>query len=514
MNFLTRNNWKWLIFACFLALWAFPLISLGQSWDGITGAEPYCPPHAFILEWPDAVKISTPTTRSLETDQTRNNVGVSIELLQNDEVLLRSNQKTRQYEFSDVWVYQLEVTITANETCTYELAQVIRAYTTIYTYIWPKSDEISFANDGITDSGVFLKELIVGDDSLWVIDQQMSAFFADSAYYVQHADWLLIDNTVLGSFLEHTTKLKQFLEIDLAQSNIYVFADISQSAFRRMTARYRELAWIDTMYVVEKKFMWSFLTPFLLWRSVESLDFVKAFSTSLEDSSKWLPFSYLVDYLLQAWFPIDTLIMILVLIFLALVISFAAQVVWLNVFGWFHPLLFGISLYLLWPWLTLVFFVSVFITLLCIKRFTQRIYLLYSAKVALSIVVYCIITLFCLAIEKISWYQVVDYSMLQVPMILFPFVFLLLVGKTVFTDKFFQFNKWWRQIIIEFVIMSLIVYWGLQWKWLQNVLLWYPELVVIIFIATIIVGRFTWLQVFEYVRFFPLIREYFEEEEE
>lgn len=127
----------------------------------------------------------------------------------------------------------------------------------------------------------------------------MSRLFSDSAYYIQHADSLLIDNEVLASFLEQSSKLQQFLEIDLSSKDVYVFADISQSAFRRMTARYRDLVGIDTMYVVEKKFMGSFLTPLLLGRSLDTLDYVKVFSTTLEDSNKRLPVSYLVDYLLQ-----------------------------------------------------------------------------------------------------------------------------------------------------------------------------------------------------------------------
>jgi hypothetical protein len=42
----------------------------------------------------------------------------------------------------------------------------------------------------------------------------------------------------------------------------------------------------------------------------------------------------------------------------------------------------------------------------------------------------------------------------------------------------------------------------------------YPELLLVILLAIIIVGRFTWLQLFELIRFMPLIRKHLEDEEE
>ncbi len=515
MYFHHRNKRKWTVN---ILIFSFLLIF---GWGSFVSAQdtgtndPLCPENAFAIVGPEGAKINVESTYRVMSEESRNQVSVTYKLLREDNWLLStSTDSVLPLTFDKLGNYILQATVIADKDCTYDLLAPITVYTTIYTYIGPQSDEIGFAHDALTNTWVLMKELLIGDDTVWAIDQQMSALFSDSAYYIQHADSLLIDNEVLASFLEQSSKLEQFLEIDLSNKDVYVFADISQSAFRRMTARYRDLVGIDTMYVVEKKFMGSFLTPLLLGRSLDTLDYVKVFSTTLEDSNKWLPVSYLVDYLLQWWFPIDTLIMILLLSFLVLVVSFAAQVVWLNVFGVFNPLLFGLSLYILGPALTIILFVAAFVTMLLVKRFTDKIYLLYSAKVALIVVVYSMICLLFFGLERLLWYGRIDYSMFHAPMILFPVMFIIMVGKTVFSEKFYLFGKGRRQWLLEFILMSLFVYWLVQWEGLQNFLLGYPESLIAIFVLTIVVGRFTGLQIFEYIRFLPLIKEYFEEEEE
>ncbi len=516
MYFQNRNKRKWWvavgIFSFLVLLFA---ANFTQAQTGDEPVEPFCPAHWFTIAWIGSAKKAVPTTYRVMSDESRSEVKVKYVLTRNDnEVVATSNDAVRPITFDKLGEYQLKATVTADKTCTYELLFSITAYDTIYTYIWPKSDEIAFAHEAITNTGVVMKELVVGDDTLGGVDQQIGKIFSDNIYYIQNANSLLIDNSALSSFLEQSSKLQQYLDIDLSNKDVYVFANISQSAFRRMTAVYRDLVGIETMYVVEKKFMGSFLTPLLLGRPVDKLDFVKVFSTSLENSNKLLPVSYLVDYLLQKWFPIDTLVMILLLSFLALVISFAAQVVGLNVFGVFNPLLFGLSLYILWPALTILLMLAAFVTMLLIKRFTDKVYLLYTAKVALIVVVYCVTCLLCFAVERLIGYNLVEYSMFSAPLILFPILFLIMVGKTVFSEKFYLFGEWRRQGLVEFIIMSLVIYRLVQWTALQNFLLGYPEVLIVIFVLTIIIGRFTWLQIFEYIRFFPLIKEYFEEDEE
>jgi len=62
--------------------------------------------------------------------------------------------------------------------------------------------------------------------------------------------------------------------------------------------------------------------------------------------------------------------------------------------------------------------------------------------------------------------------------------------------------------------MSVGIFYLVRRDLMQNIMLWYPELILLILFLNIVVGRFTWLQIKEYARFAPLIRYNLESEVE
>jgi len=62
------------------------------------------------------------------------------------------------------------------------------------------------------------------------------------------------------------------------------------------------------------------------------------------------------------------------------------------------------------------------------------------------------------------------------------------------------------------MIVSAVVYGILSWDVLKQFLLSYPEIILIIFLLNIFVGRFTGLQLLEYIRFIPLLEKESENE--
>ena len=67
---------------------------------------------------------------------------------------------------------------------------------------------------------------------------------------------------------------------------------------------------------------------------------------------------------------------------------------------------------------------------------------------------------------------------------------------------------------MEFLLVSFGVF-GLFYRTsLKQLLLAFPELLILIFLLNIAVGRFTGLQLLEYFRFMPLIKSSSESEEE
>ena len=94
-----------------------------------------------------------------------------------------------------------------------------------------------------------------------------------------------------------------------------------------------------------------------------------------------------------------------------------------------------------------------------------------------------------------------------------PLILMLIISEKIF-PTFNLFQKKRRFSFFELTIVSALSYGILQRSRISTTLLSYPELLLVLLLVNILVGRFLWLQLLELVRFMPLIRKYFEQEEE
>lgn len=90
----------------------------------------------------------------------------------------------------------------------------------------------------------------------------------------------------------------------------------------------------------------------------------------------------------------------------------------------------------------------------------------------------------------------------------------LITSDKIFTEQFKLSKKSGWIAIAEFTFITLLSRWILSISFFRTFMLSYPELLFVIIIAVVIVGRFTGLQIFELIRFMPLIRRHLEDEEE
>ena len=489
-----------------------PWISYAQEWDQPSddivceSLTPHIIGNTALLE-----DTAQDFAVDIESDE---EVGTqSFVLSQWEEILMNSSGANFAYNFTTLWSYDLQATMILVNGCTYTTQTTIDVHTSLITYIGPESEEITLGHEWLTNSGTAIHEIVIKDISS-LRSEQLTALLVEHAYYVQHADTLLLDGEVIGPLFEMLDTLQQLVGLELEDIQLYVLASINQSAFRRMIATYRDLLGVDKISVIPRQYIGSLLTSLLLQKNPEQLSFVKTYNVGLASSNKFLPISYIVDYLLYNDFPIGALLFILLLPILVVLVSLFRQVIGLSVFGVFYPLFFAFSLHILWIIPTIIFFVAAFITTMLLWVFTKRIYLLYSAKIALMVVLYCLVTLICLRAVHVIDPSLIDFGLFQNYYFLFPFLLLLVVGSRVFTEQFYLFDRGRWIWLLEFVLVSMVMYWAISSQYLQNALLGLPEISLICLVLIILIGRFTGLQLLEYVRFMPLIKHYFEEEEE
>ncbi len=353
--------------------------------------------------------------------------------------------------------------------CAITTEQSIDVYEKVIMYIGPTMDEVSLADAANADPGMYIHQFIVDDMSI-TRGEQFTTQLIEQAPYIQHADVILVDGELLGPLFDRLDTLQQLADVQL-NTDLYVLASINQSAFRRMLATYRDVLNIDALFVVGKQYMGSLLSSLLLGKDPSMASFVKTYTVGLESSSKIKVISYLVDYLLYNNFPLGALLFVLLLPVLVVLISISRQIVGLSVFGVFYPIFFAFALHILGIEHTAIFFVAAFLTTLIVRRFTQRIYLLYSAKVSLLVVFYCVLTL--LVVWCAHRYQLVevDFSIFQNQFFLFGYLLILLVANRLFTEQFYTFAKGRWISLLEFAFVSLVMYRCISSLRLQNLVL-------------------------------------------
>jgi hypothetical protein len=61
-------------------------------------------------------------------------------------------------------------------------------------------------------------------------------------------------------------------------------------------------------------------------------------------------------------------------------------------------------------------------------------------------------------------------------------------------------------LMFETTVVSLICYWVVEWQFLQNLVLSYPEIILLLILVNLGLGRWSGLRFFEYIRFREVMR--------
>jgi len=144
----------------------------------------------------------------------------------------------------------------------------------------------------------------------------------------------------------------------------------------------------------------------------------------------------------------------------------------------------------------------------------RYIHLLQSTKISLLICLYVLFLLIGFQIDGYFEIGLLQKSLRASSSIILPILILLMVSDKLLTDNFKITQKSARIALIEFSIITFTSRRMLNSQLFRTFLLSYPELLFVILLASVIVGRFTGLQLFELIRFMPLIGKHLEDEEE
>lgn len=389
-------------------------------------------------------------------------------------------------------------------------------YKNTIIYIWEQWEEFDLGfQQNFDKQKILLQEIFVSDNKNFS-EEEISMKIKDNLTDIQASNTLIINTSKFDVLLQILWKLHVTDNLNLQDKTIYLVTNSNKFFLKRMLAKYIKPIDITTIYTLSDDKLLNFLSTLSLGKITNHENYITPFSLSFQESPKYLAISYLVDRLIYHGFPVELITMFLVLSFGTLLISIFRQIVGFSVFGIYSPLLFAVSMSILWVQFSLALLGIWLLTKLFMRIFTKRVYLLHNAKSALLIILYFVLLLFFFWINTAFWLHWIDINMLTNSYIIFPMIFIILVSDKVFNEGFKLFSAGRRVAFSEFIIVSFAVY-GLFYRTgLKHLLLAFPELLILIFFLNIAVWRFTGLQLLEYFRFMPLLKNssWTEEEEE
>ncbi len=414
----------------------------------------------------------------------------------NQSVLFSTNELNYTYTFLSSGEYIFTQQVTLSPSCTTWVRQVVHAYDRILTYVGESLPDMEIMKPELAKQGIG----VVERDAWWETRQNI---FAKEPFLLMDADIILINSASIGSIFDA-------ISLSLQDKTIYTTAPLSQSTFRRISSRYQNTLGITQLAVIKPNHINILLSALAFGKSLSEVDVIQTFSVTANEQARQSPVSYAIDYLLYTWFPLSMLTWMLLIPCLAVLLSALRQVIGISVFGIFNPLMLGITLHIAGVEPTLILLACGAIATLFVRLFSKKIFLLYSAKVALTLTLYMLGVIFAFAIYGYLGHATpnapAQREIFVSPSGIIFCLYMLIVARQVFTPKI-SFGEWgWRWGLLQLILISIGVYWFVESIWVQNIILGYPEITLLCILLSVMIGRFSGLQLVEYVRFMPLIK--------
>jgi hypothetical protein len=504
MRCTTSNNRLLLAFASLFLIsmsslfMASPSVS-AQPVEKFSAApeENACPIITGRIVWPTEVKTNTPVEYSFAIEESTLIPWLSaISVGLSGESLKPWNRLAENFTNPGAYILVSQFSV---DDCPYEVTQEIYVYDRIYTYVGKHLQQYRLEYDSIYhDNGILLKVLPLDDE--WLLNKQaISNIFLENIYYLRHSEVLIIH---ASNFLDVFDVLRSFVsDIRFEQKSIYIISATNQNLATRLISY--ALQWLQNpnTYFIKENYAPFFLSEANDLERVNIQSYVSEFSVELT-AIKPLQFgSYLFNFLIYNGIPVSVLSLIMSIWLSLVLLIFLKQVVGMNTYGMINPILFALSVHILWPSLSVLLFGLWLMSSIVTQLILKNIHLHFQAKLGIYASLYLMLFLISLWLDAVLGWNYVSLSVFQNPLTVITVLFFILKMRNFFYDDTSLFSKRLWKEIIEFLLIALILLNLIEWRWLQYQLLIYPELLLVFFVLSVMLWRYTWLQLTEIIRF-------------
>jgi hypothetical protein len=426
------------------------------------------------------------------------------EVLQDTRVIKRQTSSWFTYNFPTLGRYTITALI-RYQSCNYEITKLVDTYEQVYTYIGPFVDDFNYGVlDNIKDTDQIFYTYIPVETTTKTSQMFIQASLAQLDYIRASEDIFRgAQNYALLFDLIH--RLESDYNINMSNKNIFVIDNTNKTIVKTFLARFIKEYEVKNIYVVND----TELSQILLDISVGKPAYTSLFLENAHvgfASRRRISLGHVMDYLLFHGFPLDTLVLLLSVIFALVIIVFFKQVIGLGSFGVYYPLLFAFALHTVGPKTSIGLLLLAIAAKMTVGLISRKFTLLATAKIGLQVGLYVIYTLFALSLYKLLNNELAQFNIFANQMILIAYISLLLVGAKIWISTTSSGIR--KQILplIWFWLISILIFFILTSSGLHRFLLINPSVILLGLLLIVFMGRYNGLQLVEYIRFWPLIR--------
>lgn len=494
-------------FALFVAMFFFSSVIFA---DNICDNE-----DRFAIRWNSDIIIQQIAEYHVVDTWNQNEViDANYSIFNEDKKINTSKWESFSFSSDAEWKYILKSEVSLDN-CIYQIQTDINVYNWSIVYIWDNLDDFQlWYENNFKDHGILFTKIISNNNVF--LENELKEEIVKQKVYIDNASTIIINNKDLEYVFQILSKLDEDNELNLSNKTIFIVNNTNKYFVKRTLSKYANILENENKYMINSSDLIALISSLSFDKDVLGEKLIEVFPLSFEGKSRWLFLSYFIDNLIANWVPINLIGLLLTLTFAALVVTAFRQIIGFSVFWTFSPLLFGLSIAVLWVKTSIIFFIIAIIATLITRLITKKLYLLNSAKLSLLLGIYFLTTILILGLNSVLNLNILSYQIFSNTYVIFPILFLIFATDKVFWEWYKLFSKQQIVSLLEFIVISTVVVLIINSVWLRLILLSYPEVIIILIIAIIIVWRFTGLQLFEYFRFAPILKDsdWTEEEEE
>jgi hypothetical protein len=215
--------------------------------------------------------------------------------------------------------------------------------------------------------------------------------------------------------------------------------------------------------------------------------------------------SRLVTFFIEKGVSADSVYLILVIPFLTFIVIFFRHVIGVSTFGVYTPVIIAVAFFIIGPLIGVLSFFFAVVTSYVVKYIFDKFDLLYLPKVALNLSF--IALSFLILMFAVVWFG----NSASLSLAVFPMLVMSTLSEKFMAAKLEEGLHNAVVGVIQTFGVIIISYYVMRWTDFNNLLVSWPEIILLPLLGTLLLGKFSGLRISEYFRFRSLFSDHTEE---